>query len=418
MTQGDCPLYIPLQTTVTTQDATCDGNQSCDGNISITTKFGVPPYDYSINNGLTWQNSNFFFNLCPNTYTVITRDSANNTNNNIVTIGYSQNPTTYQVSINLLSNLTETINVSNSASKTTYFTVTSNPPIPVGTTLSFNLDFSSIKTTNGPGSGTTIDNISVYKNGNLLSNINSSVIDTTTNTRPNCSPEIQTIVTESESYYCEMTSNDIITGSTQSVLNITDGQISDNSCVTELTQIIYLGIVNTNLNGCYCCTSVADTNLFPVVDNSISYTDEPTPQCVTCEGVINAGTGIFINANQIVGGLICTGPNKTGCFQNFRYCNTPSPNCMITDNGVVSTYVCGILPNPNVQYMVALFQVPTDGFYNITADAYLNNVKVGTGQVNEFIYESSPSTAIEVNMFSPINLQIGSVFRVVYYQTP
>jgi hypothetical protein len=90
---------------------------------------------------------------------------------------------------------------------------------------------------------------------------------------------------------------------------------------------------------------------------------------------------------------------------------------MITDNGVVSTYVCGIQPNVGVQYMQAIFQVPTSGFYDITADAYLNNVKVGTGRIAENIYVGDyPSISVE--MFSPINIQIGSVFKMVYYATP
>jgi len=271
VTEGNCPLYIPLQTNVTTQNSTCDGNQNCDGNISVATKFGVPPYEYSINNGLTWQNSNFFFNLCPNTYTVITRDSVNNTNNNIFTIGYNQNPTTHQISINLLANLTETVDGNNTTTKTTYFTVTSNPPIPIGTTLSFYLNFSSIKTINGPGTGTIEDNIEVYKNSTLLTSVD-PLINVTVDTRPNCSPETQTATTESESYYCELSSTDTLTGSTQSVLNITNGEISVNSCVTELNQIIYVGINKTNLNGCSCCSVVADTNPYPVIDNYVSYT--------------------------------------------------------------------------------------------------------------------------------------------------
>jgi len=289
VTEGNCPLNLPLQTNVITQNSTCDGNQNCDGNISVATKFGVPPYLYSINNGLTLQTSNFFFNLCPNTYTVITTDSLNNTNSNIVTIGYNQNPTTYQVSINLLSNLTETTNGNNNTTKTTYFTVTTNPAIPVGTTLSFYLNFSSVKTINGPGTGVITDNIMVYNNGNLLTSVNPST-SVTTNTRPNCSPEIQTVTTESESYYCELTSTGTVTGSTQSVLDITSGEISVNSCVTELNQTIYLGINNTILNGCSCCSVVADTNPYPVIDNSVSYTNNSQPSQTYYSLTIGVGT--------------------------------------------------------------------------------------------------------------------------------
>ena len=93
------------------------------------------------------------------------------------------------------------------------------------------------------------------------------------------------------------------------------------------------------------------------------------------------------------------------------------------DNNVISSYVCGILPNSNVKYMTANFQVSVDGFYNITADAYLNNVKVGTGTISEYIYDNTNPlndqyAKIYVTMTNPINIQLGDVFKMVYYTTP
>jgi hypothetical protein len=190
--------------------------------------------------------------------------------------------------------------------------------------------------------------------------------------------------------------------------------------LTNLTQKIYGQFVDAQINGCTCCSVNADTTASLINDNTLTYVPNSTPplSCATCQAVIEEGTGIFTNGNVIVGGLICTGPNRTGCYRNFRYCDPiEGNNCMITDNGVTSTYVCGIIPTTAVQYMEANFQVPTSGFYNLTADAYLNGVKVGTGSVSDN-FSTGTYPSISVVMFTPINIQIGSVFKMVYYTTP
>lgn len=272
ITEGECGAYVPLQAYVTVQNATCDGAQSCDGTITITPQFGVPPYSYSINNGVTWQNSNFFFNLCPNTYTVITQDSDLNSVSSIVTVSYNEPPTTYQISINLLQDQTQVVSGPNSNTTTTYLTVTSNPPIPQGCTLTFDLNFSSLKTINGPGSGTINDTINVYQNNISIAPVSVQAPVTIVNPRPNCSPESQTVSTEFESYYCELGGAKTVTFNTQSGLLITAGQISQNNCLTELLQTIYVNITNLQLKGCICSTAVANPEQYPAVDNSVSYT--------------------------------------------------------------------------------------------------------------------------------------------------
>jgi hypothetical protein len=266
---------------VTYQDSICDGIKNCDGSITISAKYGTSPYYYSINNGLTWQTNGLFFGLCPNTYTVLTRDSKGATNTDIVTITYSQQPTTYQISINLLADKTITSTAPNFVTTTNYLTVTSNPPIPDGLTLQFNLDFSSIKTINGPGSGTCVNNIVVYQNDTLTTPFNSQTT-TVLGTRPNCNPELQTQITDSSSYSVQLNSLSSVSIVAQSVLTITDGQIGQQSnCVTELEEIIYVQPTAAQINGCTCCSVVTDSNHTPAVSNSVSYTSgniqPPTP---------------------------------------------------------------------------------------------------------------------------------------------
>ncbi len=58
--------------TFTQTNATC-GNNS--GTVTITASGGVIPYQYSLNNGSTYQNNNFFTGILPGTYTIKVKDA-------------------------------------------------------------------------------------------------------------------------------------------------------------------------------------------------------------------------------------------------------------------------------------------------------------------------------------------------------
>jgi hypothetical protein len=278
MTQGNCPTSIPLQTKVSFENSTCDGITNCDGTITISALYGTPPYQYSINNGLTYQSSGLFFGLCPNTYTIITKDSLNNSVNNSVTIGYKQAPVVYQLEVKLnYPNPPITISGPNFKTSRTYAQIITNPPLPTGITLEFDLNFTSIKTINGPGSGPINDNISVSQNGNPISPSTQQSPVTEINSRPFCSPEIQTVTTETETYSCSLSKTSTVTIIADSELEIRNGQISQNSCVTNLEQTIYASISSQVIKGCTCCNVIVDTNSLPIVSNDISYVSNAGP---------------------------------------------------------------------------------------------------------------------------------------------
>jgi len=278
MTEGNCPTTVPLQTKVTSENSTCDGITNCDGTITIAATYGTPPYQYSINNGLTYQSSGLFFGLCPNTYTIITKDSLNNSVNNSVTIGYKQAPVVYQLEVKLnYPNPPITISGPNFKTSRTYAQIITNPPLPTGITLEFDLNFTSIKTINGPGSGPINDNISVSQNGNQISPSTQQSPVTEINSRPFCSPEIQTVTTETETYSCSLSKTSTVTIIADSELEIRNGQISQNSCVTNLEQTIYASISSQVIKGCTCCNVIVDTNSLPIVSNDISYVSDAPP---------------------------------------------------------------------------------------------------------------------------------------------
>ena len=410
VTSGTCPSVIPLQVTIEKQDASCNEQTNCNGSITVSTRFGQPPYQYSINNGVSYQTSNIFTDLCPNTYNIRVLDSTNTIVNESVQIVSLGTPQTYQISVITQPELTTEVTTNSIATKTTYFYLTSVPPIPPGITINFVLTTSSVKTLNGPGTGTVVDNFQILQN-NVSKIPFSTDVDTINGTRPNCNPETQTINTETDQYFLELSSNSTVSGSTTSILTITDGQVgAQSNCTTNLLQTISLQISDVQVKGCTCCSAVGDTTQTQVNSNSITYDGIiEIPNCVICQGIIDSGI-IYLDMNTNVGGLICTGPNQTGCFQNFRYSATGG---ILNEKSGLSSYPCGMSPNFNVQYMQANFQTPTSDNYYVEVYAFLNGVEVGSGIFNGFC-TSGLNQSVNVNMYSPININAGDTFTMRY----
>jgi hypothetical protein len=282
VTQGDCPAYVPLTTSVQVQNSSCSGTQNCNGSISLSTSNGLAPYSYSINNGLTFQTSNLFTSLCPNTYTVITKDSSGSQLSNIVTVGYNSLPVNYTVSV-VLDN---TLNISD-ATEIANWRVVVNPPIPVGTTISFDLNINVNKQIKGPfsvnGAGDTgiiTDNTNVYKNGVLLTNpgyVNG--FSTQYIARPNCDPYQIQVQDGTQQYGIYMGYGDVISGSSTSILEILNGSVGPNGCVTTLVQDILVSTSSPVAKGCNCCTVINNSQSQGINDHTIQGTNVTTPKC-------------------------------------------------------------------------------------------------------------------------------------------
>lgn len=134
VTQGECENVENLSLNVSYNPTTCT---SCDGSITLVGNGGTPPYQYSINGGLTWVSNGIFQELCPDiTYSVKVKDSTGTiftppVNNTIL---FPSVPiTTYTVSTN-----SQSVNLSNTSIQTTTV-INVTPPLPAGVTLNFDL---------------------------------------------------------------------------------------------------------------------------------------------------------------------------------------------------------------------------------------------------------------------------------------
>ena len=252
MSIGECPSVLPLKLNVQTQNTSCDGTSNCNGVLVATVNGGVPPYQYSINNGSTYQSINSFTNLCNGSVTLLVRDSGSpqNTLSQNVLIGSNGQPTTY--SISLVSNGEQLVNPQ---TKNSSFSVNVSPAIPVGTTVTFTLTVESYQDYNQPGGGLITDQVTITKNSNPLSpNTQNSISQILA--RPNCSPYTLERVTKTRTYVISMTNGDTVTGSLVSSLFVTNPQIGDNGCVTKLEQSILGRVSLPSINGCTCCQPV------------------------------------------------------------------------------------------------------------------------------------------------------------------
>ena len=294
VTQGRCPLNIPLQVSLTSENSSCNTNTNCNGSVTVSASFGVAPYIYSINNGVTYQTSSVFTNLCPGTYTILTSDATNATNTQTITVGFDNQPITYQLSLSANTSATQTVTTNNYASNTTYLEAVVTPPLPVGLTVSFNLTVSSVKTYNGPGTGIITDNIIITQGGIVKTPSTTSSISQTGN-RPNCNPESQVVVDEADTYTLSMNNNSKVLITDTSILQITNGEAgAQSNCLTNLVQTIYAQFTVPSIQGCNCCSIIADSSLVSINNNSVTFIPNSTP----ITSAVNATSGVVCRAGQ------------------------------------------------------------------------------------------------------------------------
>ena len=271
MTQGNCPLAIPVQVSLSVNNNSCNSVANCNGDITVNAQYGYPPYLFSINGGSTYQTANTFEDLCSGTYTVTVRDSAGNTQTQSITIGFDQQPATYQLSLSANTSATQEVILSNYNSRTTYYQVVSNPPLPPGLTIQFNMTMSSLKTYNGPGTGQITDTFLITENG-VTKTPTTTQNTIQTGGRPNCSPETFTAVTEADTYQLQIGNNFPVLIQSTSELSITAGQSGPQSnCLTNLTQQISSQFTQVSITGSRCSEVVADSSSNTINSNSVTF---------------------------------------------------------------------------------------------------------------------------------------------------
>ena len=325
MTQGECGAYAPLQASLEITKSTCNGTQNCNGSISVTTSYGQAPYTYSINNGVTYQSSNIFNGLCPNTYTILVKDSAGSTLSKIATLGYDEAPVTYTIGVTL-----DNIITVDSSQQIANWKVNVTPALPVGTSITFNLNMSDIKQYNRPGTGLIEGTTTVYKNGASIPR-NSSNTTSQTTARPNCSPYETITTTTTDVYTVTMGSGDVVSGTSTSILTITEPEVGSNGCATTLVQDILVATASPVKNGCSCCSVVNNPNSVGIVKHTfVAGTTKPPVVTYYELSECSPGTGYawtkLAPPNPLVAGQLYVLPQLiNGEYTQIKYSYTGNP---------------------------------------------------------------------------------------------
>jgi hypothetical protein len=277
-TQGSCLSVNPLGLIISVNQPDCEP----DGSIILSPQGGTPPFQYSINNGLTTQGSPIFNNLGPGTYSCQIIDSLNNVTNGIAVLNPLLSNETYELQ---LTTTTQVIQNTPLLSNTEYITTLSvNPPLPNGITITFDIThLGTFKNSTKPGFSSLNRTIVLNKNGSPISVTNSNSITYTEPTTPQCddgSSNVQFTATTNDWLSVSITENDTIELLTSSVItyttpqNVCDFGIDDNQFT----------LTNVTIQGCPCCDfeilspPITTVSLVYVYEscNSISPNTQPT----------------------------------------------------------------------------------------------------------------------------------------------
>jgi hypothetical protein len=246
VTEGSCTT-LPLQFTIRKENSLCD--DGCNGSISINAFGGTPGYLYS-NNGTTYQTSPIFTSLCPKTYTIFVKDNVGTVISQRITVENNNSVISYNASVIIESQelLTNELTTSVQQLKWRLFVT---PQLPIGTSISFQLNVNNLQYLNGPGTGTIVGLTTINDGG---STVPQATIQTqaVSYSRPGCSLNTTVQTTKSQNYNLTLSYGETITGTSLSTLTITDPQSAE-GCITTLVQNINISLNEIVINGCSCC---------------------------------------------------------------------------------------------------------------------------------------------------------------------
>jgi len=305
MTRGECSEVIPLQVKVDFTNTSCQNLTTCNGSLTILAEDGYPPYQYSIDGGLTYSENNTYNYLCPNTYLVKVVDSFNNVYNTNVSIGYDSPVTTYQLTFDVGNATVTTVpNVSKTISQPVTLVVT--PPLPVGVSVTFGINSTALTTINSPGTADSLVTWDIRKNGQPVTVVPLPTTTVSQGTRPFCSVNDTQLITSTSYVGASMTitNGDVVTMVSRTTETITNGQVSSQTnCTTNIKTEISAAILTPEVGGNNCSTAVGSST--QIVTNELTYV--PTTVVAPLNYNFNysctySPDAIVIEVSNIVGG--------------------------------------------------------------------------------------------------------------------
>jgi hypothetical protein len=244
--QGNCTSQS--QARINTQTTVNNPETGGDGNVVFKTSGGYPPYEYSIDNGVTFKSSPIFNKLKSGTYSLLTKDSSGNTTSSTVTLGKPSDPITYKVS--LITKSSVTTNTSAKVTKEYQQSINIQPSLPDGVTLTFDfIHTNNFKTSTGQTSASLVTNTVAKKNSLTIPYLTSTSTGTTNSRVAGC--QTQTIystgITDTYQTISYKNSDNLSIITTTTVNKNTN----EKCYVGESTDTFYIS--NATISGCVNC---------------------------------------------------------------------------------------------------------------------------------------------------------------------
>jgi hypothetical protein len=246
--QGTCNTINTTSFNVSINQPTC----SCDGSLTIIMSNGYPPYQYSVNGGVIYQNSPIFTKLCSGTYYVKVIDSLNNVYSNSISLNKATPPTSYTLKLNTTSNTS--VNSTTNLTKNYVTTVNVTPSLPDGVSLTFDLSHNNnFYSSPTDITSSQIVNSILYINGNpqSISSTNTSSNSSSFSTVAGCQSNqiFYTGITESWNSITLTNNTNIEIQTTSSISKTLPMTI----CSIGKSDDTY-SVNNATISGCGCCT--------------------------------------------------------------------------------------------------------------------------------------------------------------------
>jgi len=253
--EGNCSITNPLAFKVITNMPTCE----CDGSLIFAPDGGTPPYQYSIDNGVTQSSSPIFSNLCSGTYTLVLTDSNSASTYNTIVLTNSQQPITYSVSITPV--VTTITNTPTLKTNQIVATVNVTPPLPSGVSITLKLNHSNVFSTAPATTASTITTNTVLTINGIPQGAPLSVVgnSTTQNTIPGCQNTTIYKTTSNEIW------NSVVVNSGSVVALNTTTTVAKTlvNCAVGESFDSY-NITTASISGCSCCdVKIINSNVGP-----------------------------------------------------------------------------------------------------------------------------------------------------------
>lgn len=225
----------------------------CEGSIVIATNGGTPPYQYSINGGITYTDSPLFTNLCQGLYIASVVDYDNNSVSDTVTLNPPSNPITYFVSLNTTSSVKQNNGTILTKEYRTIINIT--PPLPDGVVLNLDLiHTNTFKVSPTEEIATNTTTSMLYKNGEPVKFVlTDEITGNTNNTIPGCQDKTVYIKSTIDNWKSlQVTNTDNLLLITTTTLN----RLGLENCYNATSDETY-SLSNISLTGCYCCNVIS-----------------------------------------------------------------------------------------------------------------------------------------------------------------